>query len=305
MTEYVWNWYYYWHLFSCYHFLQLLRLVSGVFKYLPFLSPLLCPWYALIGFCKSWDLFLCRCVKILDFPFILFLKFSLLWIQGFPAFSDCHSEKDFADNFTPPLQCHTFRISSFTPSEIVLAFFSLHGSLFHYFFFPLFMPLPQRASDLTPHFHTALYIVSAHSQPGEMCLPIPRAWMIWSQLYLWGTLLVCIKHLSFLLSETHNQSCWCAIPFLLNSLLWRTIWNRKKWKPIESSLLKLIIHQSGTAKYQLFTWNGNNRFSKEHKTLIVSHKHMCFLNCVHSAWYFRGWKLSHFSTWSIMQYWKH
>lgn len=110
---------------------------------------------------------------------------------------------------------------------------------------------------------------------------------------------------SFSQKHTTHQSCWCAIPFLLNLLLWRTIWNRKKRKPIESSLLKLIVHQSDTAKYQLFTWNANNRFSKEHKTLIVSQKCMCCLNCVHSTWYFRGWKISHFSTCSIMQCWKH
>lgn len=56
MAEYVCNWYYYWHLFPCYHFLQnywLLRLVSRVFKYLPFLYPLMSPSYALVGFCKS------------------------------------------------------------------------------------------------------------------------------------------------------------------------------------------------------------------------------------------------------------
>lgn len=56
--------------------------------------------------------------------------------------------------------------------------------------------------------------------------------------------------------------------------------NKKQGKMKTHGKLLTETHctpHSGTVKYELFTWNAINRFSKEHKTLIVSQKRLHML----------------------------
>lgn len=95
----------------------------------------------------------------------------------------------------------------------------------------------------------------------------------------WEILVLRIKHLSSFLSETRDPP---RLP-LCSSLpteLATGRGNKKQEKPKAHKKLLSEAHctpHSGTIKYGLFTWNAVNRFSKEHKPLVVSWKCFCVL----------------------------
>lgn len=94
--------------------------------------------------------------------------------------------------------------------------------------------------------------------------------------YMFGKTLLalCIKHLSSLLSETQDPPRLPISSSLPTDLA--TGKGTKKQEKLKTHR-KLLTEthctpHSGTVKYELFTWNAINRFSKEHKSLIVSWK---------------------------------
>lgn len=167
----------------------------------------------------------------------------------------------------------------------------------------MFMPLPQPSSDLTPFILVCMSSVLIHSL-GECVFLFPRVWMLWSQLHIWGKSPGFIYWAPSLLSR---RNTWpCQAPSVQFSSYWEGQQNSEKnEKPIESSSLELIAHQAQA--HELFTWNTIIKFSKEHKTLIVSQK--CF-SCV--AWNVyvepdtsEEEKYPILGTWSAIWCWKH
>lgn len=80
------------------------------------------------------------------------------------------TEQGFAD-YATLLSCNA-TLPAFTYSSsffhLPVFFTGAYGLLL------MFMPLPQPALDLTPCFHTGLYVFCAHSQLGGMCLFISK-----------------------------------------------------------------------------------------------------------------------------------
>lgn len=138
------------------------------------------------------------------------------------------------------LSCHTFRDSRslFHPSVF---FTNSYAVLL------MLMPLRQSASDFSPYFHTALYIMCAHSQPGGMGLLISKGLNDVITITCSGNLswfYVSSTFPPFSQKRVTEPGSQCAVPFLLSSLLGRATRSRKNWEPIERSLLKLIVHHT-------------------------------------------------------------
>lgn len=164
------------------------------------------------------------------------------------------------------LSCHTFR-DSHGASRLSVFFTNAYAVWL------MFTPFHQSPSDLTPYFHTALYIICAHSQPGGEGRLISKGL---TDTYSFGrTLLVLwMKHLSVLLPET------CDPPRLpmcrsLPTKLTPGKSNKKREKLKTCRNLLTGIHctpHSGLVKSELSTWNAINKFSKELKASIFSWK---------------------------------
>lgn len=108
--------------------------------------------------------------------------------------------------------------------------------------------------------------------------------------YMFGEplLVLCIKHLSSLLSETRDRA---RLPMCgsLPTELTTGKGNKKQEKLRTHRKVLAETHctsHSGTVKYELFTWNAIIMFSKEHRTLIVPWKclhvlpEICTLNLI-------------------------
>lgn len=108
------------------------------------------------------------------------------------------------------------------------------------------------------------------------------------------------KHSCFYMSSTSSflkETCNAArLPMCTSLPTGKNNKTQEKLKTCRKFLTEThCIPHSGTVKHELFTWNTIIKFSKEHKTFIVSQE--CF-SCV--AWnmyvelHFRGGKRSHF-----------
>lgn len=158
------------------------------------------------------------------------------------------------------ISCHTFR-----------DLLRLFCSSLQPFFTNIYVPFSVHSRPHSSHSYSSVHLLCSFTAWGNRYF-YSKWWHKWcDHNYIFREMyLVLLFQETFLLSKTRN-SLRLTVCHSLPVPLWGTATRkRNKQKPIERSLLKLIQHELGMAKYELFAWNANNRFGKEHKILIVS-----------------------------------
>lgn len=128
------------------------------------------------------------------------------------------------------------------------------------------------------------FILLSISSPSlrEWVLLFLRISMMWSWLHIWGKSPAFIAQEPFLLSPRSTRptqapsQCAASLPTELTA----GKGNQKQEKLKTQRKFLAETHctpHTGTVKHELFTWNAINRFSQEHKTLIVSWR------CLHAV----------------------